>query len=137
MGVTAQFFSSNVPSGPQSMEIAGEHIEGLIFVDAPGLSRGNPKATAFLSEYRSEYGEPGFEFYAGASYDSVHILAQAIEAVGTNTDKIQQYLSTMGHFNGVAGTYRFNSDGDPEGLDFITKQIKNRTIIDIPEVEKP
>ena len=133
IGITAQVFGSNVLSGSQSMEIAGEHIEGLVFVDAPGLSRGNPKATAFLNEYRSAYGEPGIEFYAGAAYDIVHILTQAMKEAGTSTDtkKIRRYLSTMKNFNGVAGTYRFDHNGDPEGLDFITKKIHKGEIIDI------
>ena len=134
MGITAQLFGSNVPSGSQSVGIAGKYAEGLIFVDAPGLSRGNPKATAFLNEYRSAYGEPSIEFYSGGAYDNVQILAGAMQLVGTNTDKIRRYLNNMKKFKGVAGVYNFDQNGDPDGIDFITKKIENGVIIDMPEM---
>lgn len=133
INVTSKLFASNVLSGSQSMEIAGEHIEGLVFIDGPGLSYGNTKAAAFLSEFRSKYGDPGIEFYAGAAYDAVFILAQAIEEVGMNTEKIRRYLSAMENFSGVAGTYRFNQYGDPEGINFVIKKIQDQKVVNVSD----
>ena len=129
IGITAEFFASNVPSTPRALEIAGKHAEGLIFVDGPGLSQGSTKAHAFLNEFRSQYGDPGIEFYAGAAYDIVFILAEVIEEVGLHTGKIKDYLKSGESFSGVAGTYRFNEDGDPEGIDFVIKEIKDGKIV--------
>ena len=131
LGITAPLYGSNVTGGTKSAEIAGEHIEGLIFVDAPGLSPSNPKATAFLDQYRLRYGEPNIAFYTGSAYDDVYILAQAIEMVGTAEDgeALRTYISTMGNFNGVVGNYRFRPDGDPEGIGFIVKRIEGGEII--------
>lgn len=135
IGIDAQLFGSNVLSGPRAIEVAEEHIEGLMFVDAPGLSRGNPKATAFLNEYRPKYGEPGVEFYVGAAYDNVHIIAHAIQTANTNAEKVRDHISAMKHFNGVAGNYRFDENGDPEGIDFIAKKIENGAVVEMIESE--
>ncbi len=131
LGITVPLFGSNVTGGTASIEIAGDHIEGLVFVDAPGLSPANPKAVAFLDRYRARYGEPSIEFYTGAAYDAVHILALAVEMVGSVEDiePVRNYLSTMGNFDGVVGSYRFRPDGDPEGIGFITKQIEGGEIV--------
>ena len=129
VGITMQLFASNVLSGSHAQEIAGDSIEGLILVDGPGLSYGNTKAAAFLNEFRAEYGDPGIEFYAGAAYDAVFILTEAIEEVGMNTDKIRDYLHTKESFNGVAGTYRFNRYGDPEGIELMEKEITEGEVV--------
>ena len=125
LGITAPLFGSNVTGGMSAIEIAGEHMEGLVFVDAPGLSPANPKSVAFLDSYRARYGETGIEFYTGAAYDAVHILAQAVEMVGSSGGAaVRDYISTMGTFEGVVGTYRFRPDGDPEGIGFIVKRVE-------------
>lgn len=131
LGITVPLFGSNVTGGTKSIEIAGDHIEGLVFVDAPGLSPANPRATAFLDQYRMRYGEPSIEFYTGAAYDAVHILAQAVEMVGSaaDTESVRNYISTMGNFDGVVGSYRFRPDGDPAGIGFIAKQVEGGEII--------
>lgn len=132
IGITAQLYGSNVLSGSQAIEIAGEHAEGLIFVDAPGLMQDNPKAMKFLEEYKERHGAgPGIEFYTAAAYDNVRILAQAVEAVGTDTEKIRQYLANMSRFNGIVGSYRFDRNGDPEGIEFIAKKIQNGKSVDV------
>ncbi len=132
LGITASLFGSNVTGGARSAEIAGDHTEGLVFVDAPGLSPDNPKAVAFLDGYRTRYGgEPGIEFYAGSAHDIVSIFAQAIEMAGSadDTEVLRDYISTMGNFNGVVGSYRFRPDGDPEGIEFIVKRIEGGEVV--------
>ena len=131
LGITVPLFGSNVTGGTASIEIAGDHIEGLVFVDAPGLSPANPRATVFLEQYRMRYGEPSIEFYTGAAYDAVHILAQAVEMVGSAEDiePVRDYISTMGSFDGVVGSYRFRPDGDPAGIGFIMKRVEGGEII--------
>ena len=131
LGITAKLFGSNVTGGTKSMEIAGDTIEGLVFVDAPGLNKENPKAVAFLSDYSAQYGSPNIEYYTGAAYDDVFILKQAMEVTGTETDTeiLRQYISTMPPFSGVVGTYNFKPDGDPNGIGFIGKKIENKEII--------
>ena len=135
LGITAVLFGSNVAGGTKSVETAGDHIEGFVFVDAPGLSPNNPKAVAFLDRYRARYGEPSIEIYTGSAYDDVYILARAIEMVGSSedTEALRTYISTMGLFNGVVGNYRFRPDGDPEGIGFIAKKIEGGEVVTIEE----
>ncbi|MCY4577029.1 MAG: ABC transporter substrate-binding protein [Candidatus Kaiserbacteria bacterium] len=135
LGITVPLFGSNVTGGTKSAEIAGDHIEGLVFVDAPGLRPSNPKANAFLEQYNARYGESGIPFYTAAAHDIVYLFAQAIEMVGSadDTEALRDYLSTMGNFAGVVGSYRFRPDGDPEGIGFISKKIENGEIVVVEE----
>lgn len=135
LGIEAPLFGSNVTGGSAAIEIAGDHSEGLVFVDAPGLSPSNPRAVAFLDQYRARYGEPSIEFYTGAAYDAVHILAQAVEMVGSveNVEPIRSYISTMGTFDGVVGSYRFRSDGDPAGIGFFGKRVEGGEVVVIEQ----
>ena len=128
LGITAALLGSNVVGASKSVEIAGDHLEGLVYVDAPGLNPNNPKAAAFLDAYRMRYGgDLGIEFLTASTYDVVYIFAQAIEMVGSADDPeaLRSYISTMGNFNGAIGSYRFRPDGDPEGIEFIVKRIED------------
>ena len=130
LGITASLFGSNVTGGMSAIDIAGEYMDGLVFVNAPGLSPVNPKAAAFLDSYRTRYGETGIEFYTGSAYDAVHIFAQAIDMTGsTDGTVVRDYISAMGNFDGVIGNYRFRPDGDPEGIGFIAKRVEGGQVM--------
>jgi len=108
------------------LENYGEYVEGLYYNDAAGLNPANPKATAFLRKYVERYGEkPSLDFYSGARYDSMYVLANAIESVGHDTEKIRDYLYNLNKVNGVVGNYRFDRNGDVVGLEFEDWQITN------------
>lgn len=125
LGITAPLYGNTLLAGSKAIEIAGASAEGMILIDAPGLSDNNPKAVKLLSDYRSRYGKTTLEFYIGAAYDDVYILAQAISEVGTDTEKIRDYLHGIKNYNGVIGTYGFDENGDLAGIKYTVKEIKN------------
>lgn len=98
----------------------GSALTGLKYIDAPGLSDANPQAQAFIGKFRELYGEPANEYEAAARYDSVHILADALEACGEETSCIRDYLYSL-QYNGTIGMYSFDRNGDVQGIRYRMK----------------
>ena len=130
LGIPSRLYGSNILSGSKAVEIAGEHGEGMIVFDSPGLNPENQKATAFLREYRERYGDLSIEFYLGAAYDAVHILADAVAKTGgANPSDLRSHLDGLRRFSGVIGTYSFDDNGDMVGVDHVLKKVENGAVI--------
>ena len=48
------------------------------------------------------------------------IVAQAIAAVGDDSEKIKQYLYQMPEYDGLVGKFKFDQNGDVAGGPFFT-----------------
>ncbi len=71
-----------------------------------------PESKAYGEAYQKEYGKP-MDGLSSWNYDAVELYAKAIGAVGTNRQKIMQYiLGIHGNYTGVCGTYNFTPNGD-------------------------
>ncbi len=113
---------------------SGSATEGAIMVDTPVFDPKNTKANDFMLVYKSKYNsEPPYPFAAGGAYDQIYLLAEAIGKVGTNTDKVKDYLYGIKNYDGVLGSYHFDSNGDVVGLNLQLKQIKGGKIVDYKE----
>ena len=131
LGITVPVYGNIIMAGSKAAEIAGTYAEGMIFVDAPGLNPDNQESVRFLQEYNTRYGKPTLEFYLGAAYDEVHILVQAVQNVGTDTQKIRDYLYGLEKYHGVIGTYGFDKNGDLSGIEFLVRKIQNGEVIEV------
>ncbi len=89
--------------------------EGLL-VTTPFLPDGaGPEASGFIEAYRKRFGkEPNW--FAANTYDAVGIAARAIEKVGTDREKIREYLASMNSpergYHGITGLTVFDENGD-------------------------
>jgi ABC-type branched-subunit amino acid transport system substrate-binding protein len=63
-----------------------------------------------------------------SAYDDVNILADAVTAVGTDTEKIKNYLYQLPQYFGLLGDYHFDANGDVVGINFVVKHIINGVI---------
>lgn len=131
LGITIPLYGTIALAGTKTIEIAGTYAEGMLLVDAPGLSGNNPKAVKFLADYKAKYGQTTLEFYLGAAYDDVYILAQAISRVGINPEKLRDYLYGLKNYNGVIGSYGFDENGDLAGIEYVVKQIKDGKAVEV------
>jgi len=131
IGIGIPLFGNVVVAGAEALKVAGTVANGLTVIDAPGLSKDNPKAVKFLADYQAKYGKPNLEFYMGASYDHIYILTQAIKEVGLDTEKIRDYLYGLQNFSGVIGNYGLDKNGDLTGITFTVKQIVNGEVIEV------
>ena len=71
-----------------------------------------PRSQEFVEKFEAAYGEePGN--YADRAYDGVMLLVEALQNSPTNdSDAISSYLHTKLKYQGYAGTYEFNENGD-------------------------
>jgi branched-chain amino acid transport system substrate-binding protein len=131
IGITIPLYGTVALAGTKAIETAGEYAEGMLVIDAPGLSENNPKAVKFLADYKARYGTTTLEFYLGAAYDAVYILADGISKYGTDSEKLKNYLYSLKNYNGVIGTYGFDENGDLIGIEYKVKQIKNGKAVEL------
>ncbi|MEK7530347.1 MAG: ABC transporter substrate-binding protein [Patescibacteria group bacterium] len=129
LGINAAF-AAVVFNDPETVG-AGTAVEGMTLIGTPGLSI-EEKGTAFVDSYTKLYGTPSYAFFAGAAYDNVYLIKQAIEAVGDDTDKVQAYLHGLKNYDGTLGSYRFDQNGDIVGLPSVVQRIVSGKLITLP-----
>jgi branched-chain amino acid transport system substrate-binding protein len=120
-GWSVPIYGNFVLGTPDAIAVGGKYMEGVIMSSNTQTSQ---KLNGLLNESQIKFGSKAtndFEF--GSAYDRVYILAKAIKAVGYDSEKIRQYLSTMPNFEGVVGTYRYDSNGDVVGGSFFQENI--------------
>jgi branched-chain amino acid transport system substrate-binding protein len=106
---------------PDSLEIGMGYLDGVVISDSV---RPTDALLNLEKQYEDRFGKKAAnDFFIGASYDRAKIIAQAISSVGTNSDKIKNYLYSMSDYNGIIGNYHFDSNGDVVGGPFFTEFI--------------
>lgn len=90
---------------------AGVLISAAYLPDMP-----EPRNARFVEAYRRAYPGQPLDHRGAAAYDIVHLLAQAMEAVGPDRRRIRDYLTGVGSatpaFDGVTGRIAFDENGD-------------------------
>ena len=98
------------PSQPEFLELAGDAAEGYIWSTVLGVYN-DEQGAAFRAKYKARF--PGIMglAYTGMSYDVVHILKNAWEAVGDPNDfkAVNDYIRAN-HYRGVVGWYILDTD---------------------------
>ena len=125
LGIQTQFATYFITGNDFTSEPASN---GTILFDIPSLVS-NQKSTDFTQTYITQYGKPSYPFAAGSAYDILHVLKQSIEKVGTDNEKIRNYLYTMPVYSGLVGTFSFNNQGDTKGLGYTVLQVENGKLI--------
>jgi len=127
LGLAMTFYGDNAFGSGDAFQAGGETLNGIKFIDEPGINKNNPVAQNFLNNYLAHFPAPASEWGVGTRYDSVYIIASALKSCGAkfdDTDCIKKYLYAMPDYDGVIGKYHFDNNGDPVGLQSYTvKQI--------------
>ena len=112
IGIEAQFAGGAGVESETTVGAAAGAAEGLIF--AAGFISSNPdsKVQSFVSSFEEHFGYKPDDF-AATGYDSIYLLAAAIEEAGTDPADIRDALANL-EYQGVEGTFDFDSVG--EGL---------------------
>ncbi|MFW6198323.1 MAG: ABC transporter substrate-binding protein [Acidobacteriota bacterium] len=111
-GSESRLFATSAILSEQLVARAGDAAEGLVFpLPEFDPNSDDEHVEAFVSAYRDTYGEEPNAF-AAHGYDSVKLLAHAIERAGDNPDELRFYLNTMNPYQGVAGAVDFDEQGD-------------------------
>ena len=129
LGIQAPFITA--PFNDQSLIDTGALLDGLITATPPGLAT-EGKGAQFVEAYTKAYdAPPEYSFYAGAAYDGVYLIAQAIENVGDNPAKVSGYIHSIPSYTGTIGTYHFEESGDVVGIDPVFQKLTGGKFVNL------
>ncbi len=124
LGLKMQFIGGDATNDPTLIKTAGAAAEGMIVDTAPLAQFLGTEGKQFVEEYQKMTGsEPGP--YSVYEYDSVYVVAKAIEKAGSaDPKKITAALKGVTH-DGVTGQISFNEKGDRANPVYITLIVRN------------
>jgi branched-chain amino acid transport system substrate-binding protein len=119
-GIT--FVQSHGFGSLKNIALAGGAAEGVLCplgrVNIPNIvPADNPQKgviMAYNEAYQKKYNEP-LSSFGGHAWDALHLVIDALKAVGPNSAKIRDYLETRKNFVGQHGVFNF-SPTDHNGL---------------------
>jgi branched-chain amino acid transport system substrate-binding protein len=118
LGFTGPILGSD---GLTGLKDAGAPAEG-VFVSSSFLpDRGTQLAREFVARYRARNNNALPDHRGAMTYDVINLLRRAIDEVGTDREKVRDYVAGIGAeggsppFEGVSGTIRFDKNGDVIG----------------------
>jgi branched-chain amino acid transport system substrate-binding protein len=127
-----QQLAADLVGGDGWQTVAPSALAEGIFVGAP-FSAQDPRAEVrtFVAAYTRKYGTTP-DGNAALAYDATKLLAQAVERVGTDRQKIRNYLAGLSDasaYRGVTGTIRFRPDGDPVGKNIVMTRVRRGELL--------
>jgi branched-chain amino acid transport system substrate-binding protein len=123
LGLKFTMMGGDANNSPTLLSTAGTAANGSMMTTAP-LAQFLSSASGFVSQYTSAYGTgPGP--YSSYEYDAVGVVTQAIKDAGsTAASKIIAALRTI-TYNGITGTFHFDSVGDRKPVNYIVIIVRN------------
>ncbi len=123
LGLTIPLFQSHGFGNIEYAKLAGEAAEGVLFPAGPllgveSIPENHPQKkvlTQYKKDYETKHKEPVSTF-GGHAYDALHLVIDALKAVGDNKAKIRNHVEHKRGFVGTAGVFNY-SRTDHCGLD--------------------
>ena len=117
-GFSGAFFAPDGTLSPDYIQLAGPASEGTYFTSqaAPVATYGGPKEGSladFFTAYQVRFGKPA-QAYSAEGYDSANMIIEAIKSGVRDRKAMVEFFRTKS-YNGVAGPYKFQHNGEPEG----------------------
>lgn len=111
LGLKQPVVASSAAFVPAAMQLLSpadlENVWGVIDTYLPATPKGKDYADRYKTKYKMD-ADP----YGAAYYDGAMLMAQAMNAVGTDPAKLRDYLKTVKDYQGVSHVYRFDEKGD-------------------------
>jgi len=110
LGIEAELLGITFALSPDNFEIAGDAMNGMHGVAVTFREDTSEQSAAFAEAYEAVAGTAP-TVYAATSYDAVHILADAIEEVGSDDPAaVAEYLMALEDYPGVLGPTTFTEE---------------------------
>ncbi|MGE3267213.1 MAG: ABC transporter substrate-binding protein [Chloroflexota bacterium] len=107
-GLTVDIIANGATYSPKFIELGGAAVEGVYNTSPWFVGNPRPAVQEFVKKYKDRYGEEP-NWFAGNAYDTVMILANVIEKVGTDRKAIRDGLVALKDYPSlVYGTLTFN-----------------------------
>ena len=101
------------------IEADGALAEGVRLSSAYLPDRRDERNATFVADYARAFGGQRPDHRGAGAYDTVLLLARAIDRAGADRGAVRAYLARVGHgnpaFDGVTGTIAFDANGDVPG----------------------
>jgi branched-chain amino acid transport system substrate-binding protein len=125
LGFTPPMFSDfTFVTNTAAQKIVGS-FDGIYFAD-PAYDASNPDLQSFFKAYQTKYGyPPTIPFQTAATYDAIHMIVSALQAVGDNPVAVHDWLlAHIKNYHGFMGTYSLDTNGN-SNIGFVIKVMKN------------
>jgi branched-chain amino acid transport system substrate-binding protein len=104
-----------------------DDAEGMLISTAYLPDRPGDRNADYVRAYRAAYRNQLPDHRAAGAYDAVYLLAEALEAVGADRERIREYLARIGSdiepFQGVTGLIAFDGNGDVPEKDVVIGRV--------------
>ena len=111
LGLKQPVVASSAAFVPAAMQLLSppdlENVWGVIDTYLPATDKGKNYAERFKQRFSMD-ADP----YGAAYYDGAMLMAQAINAVGADPQKLQGYLKDLKGYQGVSHVYSFDAKGN-------------------------
>ncbi len=106
-----------------------DNAEGMLISTAYLPDRPGDRNAAYVRAYRAAYHNQLPDHRGAGAYDAVYLLAEALEAVGADRERIREYLARIGSdiapFQGVTGLIAFDGNGDVPEKDVVIGRVSD------------
>jgi branched-chain amino acid transport system substrate-binding protein len=127
-GIESDFYTSSWAGTAKLIEAGGEAVQGLELITAFDPENPWPAFQDFKENYQERYGAvPGL--LAPKSYDTVYILAAALEDNKGNSEGLLDAVLEISDYNGVEGMISINEFGDAMVNLYISQVIADEFIV--------
>lgn len=111
LGLKQPVVASSAAFVPAAMQLLSpqdlDRVWGVVDAYLPATPKGQDYAQRYKSKFNLD-ADP----YGAAYYDGAMLMAQAMNAVGTDPVALRDHLKTIKDYVGVSHTYRFDEKGD-------------------------
>jgi branched-chain amino acid transport system substrate-binding protein len=106
--------------------------EGMLISTAYLPDRPSDRNAEYVRAYRAAYRNQLPDHRGAGAYDAVYLLAEALEVVGADRERIRDYLARVGSdiepFQGVTGLIAFDENGDVLEKDVVIGRVFGRRL---------
>lgn len=124
-GLNVPMMGGDGLDSPDLLAIAGEEAENVVVASIFNPQAADENVQLFVKKYRDKYGEEPRK-YAAQAYDSLHLLAKAIEKANSRSPAhIAGALREQQSWQGVAGARAFDANGEVHHMPSVLKRVVN------------
>ncbi len=130
IGLKSPFLSGPGMTGPMTIEIAGDAIEGLKTPDYVfDPYNGTEQMKAFGKRYKERFKVMPYSFPA-FSYDAVMLYAAALKKGARTGEQIKDFYRSLKDYQGISGPVTFDKDGITT-TGAVIREFRNGVFVDV------
>lgn len=128
LGIPAAFMGPDAIADPSLIDLAGPAADGVYatWVGAPPEQLTSEPGQSFYAAFKQKYNEAP-EAFAQLGYDAAQVLIAAMQSSAIDRAGILAYISAGTTFEGTAGTFQFDHNGDTSAILVSGSRVQNGT----------